>query len=77
MPAGQRAFIVKLNLNDTSNLQAVVEDITDAVTAEGYVIISVSPWSAPTEEPSILAPPTLGGGGIGELSLPTIEPLNI
>ena len=51
----QRAFIVKINLDDSLDEQAVAEDITDALLADGYQVISVAPWKTQDEQVSMIA----------------------
>jgi hypothetical protein len=45
----KRAFIVKLEIDDSLDPLAVAEDIHAAVYEEGYNVQSVAPWNAPTE----------------------------
>ena len=43
----KRAFIVKLELDDLSDLGLVAEDIQLALADDGYEVISVAPYAAP------------------------------
>lgn len=45
----QRAFIVKIMLDEGIDPSTVAADIQDAVTDEGYDVIAVNPWMAPTD----------------------------
>lgn len=61
-----RAFIVKIDVEDTSLLQNTANDIDDALTAQGLLVVSVAPWrkhgEAATAAPVIPThplPPTL------------------
>lgn len=42
----QRAFIVKLNIEDGSNPNMIAEDLADIVRDEGYNVLSVAPYAA-------------------------------
>lgn len=74
----QRAFIVKIDISDGSNLQAIVDDITESVSGDGYTVISVAPWTAPTEIPamqqSILGPSPTSDMN---MSLPGLDSLKL
>ena len=39
-----RAFIVKIDVEDTTMLQQTAMDIDDDLTSKGYLVVSVAPW---------------------------------
>ena len=43
-----RTFLVSAELDDLDSIDAIAEDIADALRADGYDISSVKPWSSPT-----------------------------
>jgi hypothetical protein len=45
----KRAFIVKLELDNLSDLGLVAEDIQLALADDGYEVISVAPYAAPEQ----------------------------
>lgn len=45
----QRAFIVKIMLDEGIDPQTVAQDLHEATIDEGYDVISVVPWTAPTD----------------------------
>jgi len=45
----KRAFIVKLELDNLSNLGLVAEDIQIAIADDGYEVLSVAPYASPEE----------------------------
>lgn len=59
----QRAFIVKIEINEAIDEQAVVEDITENMLADGYQVISVAPWAS-QEDAVAMAANTLGAAAV-------------
>jgi len=74
----QRAFIVKIDIDQGADIQMIIDDITESVSADGYNVISVAAWSAPSEAPA-LASSLLGGGPVQEMnmSLPGIDSIKL
>lgn len=58
----QRAFIVKIDIEDGFEDQAVADEILDELLAVGFNVIEVNPWRAPSEE---LGNATAALGSIG------------
>lgn len=46
----QVAFIVKLDLPDTTNLPGLALELQDDLADAGHVVLSVQPWARPTLE---------------------------
>jgi hypothetical protein len=51
-----RTFLVAVNLEDTSNLVGVSEEIHDVLSDE-FEVESVKPWEAPVTNPNVFLPP--------------------
>lgn len=45
----KRAFIVNLDISEADNEQVIAEDLQDAISADGYNVISVRPWKDQTD----------------------------
>lgn len=45
----ERAFIVTLEIDDSSDLAVIADDLTDVISSEGYVVKSVKPWASPEQ----------------------------
>lgn len=49
-------FLVKINIQDVSQLSSIAEDISDDLISAGHDVASVVPWARPTTAPSIANP---------------------
>jgi len=45
----KRAFIIKLDIEPTTDLSVVAEEIKEAVEEEGHLVLSVAPYAAPEQ----------------------------
>ncbi len=73
----QRAFIIKLSLDSSSDLAGIADDIRDSIQEEGYEVISVAPYAAPelatdaARLSGILSSNGLEAQGLGLIAPPT------
>jgi hypothetical protein len=63
------AFILKVNLDDLSDLEGVAADIGDTVSEAGFEVQDVQPWARPSITQGVL-PTTI----TPTITTPTINP---
>lgn len=66
-----RTFLVALDLQPTQDPSIFVDEITDSLLTDGIPVLSVKPWSSPSE---FLGNTDNFTPSVGQPILPTIDP---